>query len=78
MAVLPKIQELLDFIATTNQEQQEQNSALNHVTIRETMDAVKSQLITMSGLIHAYLMVENICPDECAQTYQDIAQFLRS
>jgi acetyl esterase/lipase len=39
---------------------------------------VKNQLITMSGLVHAYLMIENLCPDECAQTYQDIVQFLRS
>lgn len=39
---------------------------------------VKSHLITMSGLVHAYLMLENVCRDECTQTYQHIAQFLQN
>lgn len=37
---------------------------------------VNSELLEVPGVIHAYLMLENLCPDECSNTYQEIADFL--
>lgn len=38
--------------------------------------SAESQLLTVNGVVHAYLMLENLCPEECAQTYNAIANFL--
>lgn len=38
---------------------------------------VNAELVKIDGLIHAYLMLENLCPEECAFTYQEIGKFLR-
>lgn len=37
---------------------------------------VDSELLKVSGVVHAYLMLENLCPDECNNTYQEISKFL--
>jgi acetyl esterase/lipase len=37
---------------------------------------VDSELLKVSGVVHAYLMLENLCPDECNNTYQEIGKFL--
>lgn len=39
---------------------------------------VDAELVKLEGLIHAYLMLENLCPEECAFTYQEISKFLNS
>ena len=36
----------------------------------------EAELIKVDGVIHAYLMLENLCKEECAQTYQEIKKFL--
>jgi acetyl esterase len=35
-------------------------------------------LFEVSGVIHAFFNLENLCPDKCAQTYQEIGKFLNS
>lgn len=37
---------------------------------------VESELLKVAGVVHAYLMLENLCPEECQNTYQEIASFL--
>lgn len=37
----------------------------------------KAKLTVIDGVIHAYLMLENLCKEECKITYQDIADFLQ-
>jgi len=36
----------------------------------------KAELLQVEGVVHAYLMLENLCPEECAETYQAINKFL--
>lgn len=38
----------------------------------------KAELVTIDGVVHAYLMLENLCKEECDYTYQEIAHFLHS
>lgn len=38
----------------------------------------KAQLESINGVVHAYLMLENLCPAECLQTYQEMAKFLNN
>jgi acetyl esterase/lipase len=37
---------------------------------------VEAELLQVEGVVHAYLMLENLCPEECAETYQAINNFL--
>lgn len=37
---------------------------------------VATKLIKIPGVIHAYLMLENLCPQECRDTYNCIAEFI--
>ncbi|MEI6285118.1 MAG: alpha/beta hydrolase [Bacillota bacterium] len=37
---------------------------------------VASECISIKGVVHAYLMLENLCREECDQTYQEISRFL--
>lgn len=37
---------------------------------------VNAELLKVDGVVHAYLMLENLCPEECAATYQEINKFL--
>lgn len=39
---------------------------------------VKAELLQVDGVTHAFLMLENLCPEECAKTYQEINKFLLS
>jgi acetyl esterase len=36
----------------------------------------KAELLQIDGVVHAFLMLENLCPEECAKTYQEINYFL--
>lgn len=36
-----------------------------------------AELVTIDGVVHAYLMLENLCKEECEFTYQEIAKFIR-
>jgi acetyl esterase len=56
MAVLPKIQEFLDFMATTNQEQG-QNSAPNYLDFREMTDTLFATYVT-ENIDHSMLAVD--------------------
>lgn len=35
-----------------------------------------TEITTINGVIHAYLMLENLCKEECEATYERIAKFL--
>lgn len=35
-----------------------------------------AELVTIDGVVHAYLMLENLCKDECDRTYLEINKFL--
>ncbi len=35
-----------------------------------------AKLVVIDGVIHAYLMLENLCKDECNTTYKEVANFL--
>ena len=37
---------------------------------------VTAELVKIEGVIHAYLMLENLCPEECEFTYNAINKFL--
>lgn len=37
---------------------------------------VNAELLKVEGVVHAYLMLENLCPEECEITYQEINKFL--
>lgn len=37
---------------------------------------VNAELMQVDGVIHAYLMLENLCTEECNKTYQEINKFL--
>jgi len=37
---------------------------------------VASECISISGVVHAYLMLEDLCREECDQTYREISRFL--
>lgn len=44
---------------------------------KNVLDAgVRAELLQVEGVIHAYLMLENLCPEECALTYDAINKFL--
>lgn len=37
---------------------------------------VNAELLKVPGVIHAYLMLESLCPAECEKTYAEISRFL--
>jgi acetyl esterase/lipase len=37
---------------------------------------VHAELLQIDGVVHAFLMLENLCPEECAKTYQEMNKFL--
>ena len=37
---------------------------------------VNAELLKIDGVVHAYLMLENLCKEECDVTYQEINKFL--
>ncbi len=39
---------------------------------------VEAKLSKIPGVIHAFLMLENLCPQECQESYRQIAEFIHS
>lgn len=39
---------------------------------------VEAKLSKISGVIHAFLMLENLCKAECQETYRQVAEFIHS
>ncbi len=36
----------------------------------------RAELLQLDNVVHGYLMLESLCPEECQQTYQEISKFL--
>lgn len=45
---------------------------------RKLTIGVNAELMQVAGVVHPYLLMEDLCPEECAKTYQEINKFLNT
>ena len=41
------------------------------------LNSTDSELYRAAGVLHAYLMLENLCKEECEKSYTKISEFLK-